>query len=69
LKSWLTNEGEKAMKEIDENEIMSLTADDFRDLTPEETQQDNFKRMFQMLGLIYKNQNDIKELLAAAKQS
>ena len=57
------------MKEIDENEIMSLTADDFRDLTPEETQQDNFKRMFQMLGLIYKNQNDIKELLAAAKQS
>jgi len=69
LKSWLTNEGEKAMKEIDENEIMSLTADDFRDLTPEETQQDNFRRMFQMLGLIYKNQNDIKELLAAAKQS
>ena len=57
------------MKEIDENEIMSLTADDFRDLTQEETQQDNFRRMFQMLGLIYKNQNDIKELLAAAKQS
>ena len=57
------------MKEIDENEIMNLTAEDFRDLTPEETQQDNFRRMFQMLGLIYKNQNEIKELLAVAKQS
>jgi len=59
----------KAMKEIDENEIMSLTADDFRDLTSEETQNDNFRRMFQILGLIYKNQNDIKELLSAEKQS
>ena len=59
---------ELEIKEIDENEIMSLTADDFRDLTQEETQQDNFRRLFQMLGLIYKNQNDIKELLAAAKQ-
>ena len=57
------------MKELNESEIMSLTADDFRDLTPEETQHDNFRRLFQMLGLIYKNQNDIKELLAAAKQS
>ena len=57
------------MKEMDENEIMNLTADDFRDLTPEETQQDNFKRLFQMLGIIYKNQNEIKELLAVAKQS
>ena len=57
------------MKEIDENEIMSLTADDFRDLTSEETQNDNFRRMFQILGLIYKNQNDIKELLSATKQS
>jgi len=57
------------MKEIDENEIMNLTAEDFRDLTSEETQQDNFRRMFQMLGLIYKNQNEIKELLAVAKQS
>ena len=57
------------MKEMDENEIMNLTTDDFRDLTPEETQQDNFRRMFQMLGIIYKNQNEIKELLTAAKQS
>jgi len=65
----LTNEGGEAMKNMNENEIMSLTVDDFRDLTPEETQQDNFRRLFQMLGIIYKNQNDIKELLAAAKQS
>ncbi|MCL2663561.1 MAG: hypothetical protein FWE83_09580 [Oscillospiraceae bacterium] len=57
------------MKEMDENEVMSLTADDFRDLTPDETLQDNFKRMFQMLGIIYKNQNEIKELLTVAKQS
>ena len=57
------------MKEMDENEIMSLNADDFRDLTPEETQQDNFKRMFHMLGIIYKNQNEIKEFLTVAKQS
>jgi len=57
------------MKEIDENELMSLTAEDFRDLTPEEALQDNFKRMFQMLGIIYKNQNEIKELLTVAKQS
>ena len=56
------------MREIDENEIMNLTIDDFRDLTPQETQQDNFRRMFQMLGLIYKNQTEIKELLLA-KQS
>ena len=54
---------------MDENEIISLTADDFRDLTPDETLQDNFKRMFQMLGIIYKNQNEIKELLTVAKQS
>jgi len=65
----LTNEGGEAMKDMNENEIMNLTIDDFRDLTPEETQQDNFRRLFQMLGIIYKNQNDIKELLAAAKQS
>ena len=52
---------------MSEKEIMSLTIDDFRDLTPEETQQDNFRRMFQILGLIYKNQNEIKELLAVGK--
>jgi len=53
------------MKEMNENEIMELTIDDFRDLTPEEMQQDNFRRMFQMLGLIYKNQVEVKEMLLA----
>jgi len=51
------------MNEINEKEIMHLTADDFRDLTPQEMQEDNFRRMFQMLGLIFKNQQEIKELL------
>ena len=51
------------MKEIDEIEIMNLTIDDFRDLTPQETQDDNFRRMFQMLGLIFRNQQEIKDLL------
>ena len=51
------------MKEMDEKEIMSLNIDDFRDLTPQEIQEDNFRRMFQMLGLIFKNQQEIKELL------
>ena len=51
------------MKEMSEKEIMSLTVDDFRDLTLQETQDDNFRRMFQMLGLIFKNQQEIKELL------
>jgi len=46
-----------------EKEIMNLTVDDFRDLTLQETQDDNFRRMFQMLGLIFKNQQEIKELL------
>lgn len=53
------------MREIDENKIMELAIDDFRDLTPQETQEDNFRRMFQMLGLIYKNQTEIKEMLMA----
>jgi len=53
--------------EMKEKEIMSLTVDDFRDLTQQETLEDNFRRMFQMLGVIYKNQNEIKELLAAVK--
>lgn len=56
------------MKEIDDNQIMNLNADDFRDLTLEETQQDNFRRMFQMMGLIYKNQTEIKELLVSERK-
>jgi hypothetical protein len=43
-----------------EDEIMALTADDFRDLTPEEDMNDNFRRMFQIMGLIYQNQTEIK---------
>jgi len=53
------------MKEMDEKEIINLTIDDFRDLTTQETQEDNFRRMFQMLGLIFKNQQEIKELLVS----
>ena len=48
---------------MNENEIMNFTVEDFRDLTLGETQQDNFRRMFQMMGLIYKNQAEIKEML------
>ena len=48
---------------MNEQEIMDLTVDDLRDLTPEEKQSDDFRRMFQMLGLIYKNQIEIKEML------
>jgi len=52
------------MKEMTEDEIMNLTINDLRDLTPQERQQDNFRRMFQMLGLIYENQIEIKNMLA-----
>jgi len=51
------------MNEMSEKEVMNLTVEDFRDLTPQEMQEDNFRRMFQMLGLIFKNQQEIKELL------
>jgi hypothetical protein len=53
------------MTEMSEKEIMALTADDFRDLTSEEKQADVFRRMFQMLGLIYKNQLEIIGMLAS----
>ena len=55
------------MKEMSEEEIINLTINDFRDLTPQEKQQDDFRRMFQMLGLIYKNQIEIKKILTANK--
>jgi len=44
------------MEEMSDKKIMDLIVDDFRDLSPQEKQQDDFRRMFQMLGLIYKNQ-------------
>jgi hypothetical protein len=53
------------MKEMSEEEIMNLTLDDFRELTPQEKQQDDFRRMFQILGLIYKNQIEIKNMLVS----
>ena len=53
------------MRDMNDIEIMELTADDFRELTPQETQQDNFRRMFQLLGLIYANQVEIKQMLVA----
>jgi len=55
------------MQELNEEEVMNLTVDDFRDLTPQEIQQDNFRRMFQLLGLIYRNQIEIKNMLALNK--
>jgi hypothetical protein len=51
------------MDEMSEKEIMDLTIEDLRDLSPQEKQQDDFRRMFQMLGLIYKNQMEIKNML------
>ena len=57
------------MKEMTEDEIMNLEIDDFRELTPQEKQQDDFRRMFQILGLIYKNQVEIKDMLASNKNS
>jgi hypothetical protein len=53
------------MNEMTEKDIMNLTVDDFRDLTEQEIQQDNFRRMFQMLGIIYNNQNEIMKILSA----
>ena len=57
------------MRDMNDIEIMELTADDFRELTPQETQQDNFRRMFQLLGLIYANQVEIKQMLVANNHS
>ena len=55
------------MKEMSEKDIMNLAINDFRDLTPQEKQQDDFRCMFQMLGIIYKNQIEIKDILIANK--
>ena len=59
----------KLMDEMNEDIIMNLTIEDFRDLTPQEKQNDAFRRMFQMLGLIYKNQVEIMNILALNKGS
>ena len=52
------------MRDMSDKEIKELTIKDFRELNPHELQQDNFRRMFQMLGLIYANQVEIKKLLS-----
>jgi hypothetical protein len=57
------------MRDMSDNEIMELTVEDFRELTQQETQQDNFRRMFQLLGLIYANQVEIKQLLVENNHS
>jgi len=48
---------------------MNLSIDDLRDLTPQEMQQDNFRRLFQMLGLIYTNQMEIKRMLVSTNHT
>jgi hypothetical protein len=45
------------------DEINNLKLEDLRELTPEEETKDNFRRMFQMLGLIYNNQIKINNKL------
>jgi len=57
------------MRDMNDNEIMELKIEDFRELTSQETQQDSFRRMFQLLGLIYANQVEIKQMLVANNQS
>ena len=49
-----------------EEEIMNLSVEDLRELNMEETMNDNFRRMFQIMGLIYQNQLDIKRKLDSA---
>jgi len=49
-----------------DEEIENLSLDDLRELTTEETTNDNFRRMFQIMGLIYQNQLEIKRKLDPA---
>ena len=57
------------MKRYKAAAITELTINDFRELTPHEAQQDNFRRMFQLLGLIYANQVEIKQLLEVTQNA
>jgi len=43
------------MRDMTDEEIMALEINAFWELSPQEWQQDNFRYMFQMLGLIYAN--------------
>ena len=49
-----------------EEDIMKLSTEDLRELTAEEELNDNFRRMFQLMGLIYQNQLEIKRKLDPA---
>ena len=49
-----------------EDEIINLSIDDLRELSSEESMDDNFRRMFQIIGLIYQNQLEIKRKLDSA---
>jgi hypothetical protein len=46
-----------------ENEILKLSMEDLRELSSDEAMNDNFRRMFQIMGLIYQNQLEIKSKL------
>jgi hypothetical protein len=47
-------------------EIEDLSLADLRELTETEEIRDNFRRMFQIMGLLYQNQIEIKNKLDAA---
>ena len=49
-----------------EDEILNLSIADLRELNSEESINDNFRRMFQIMGLIYQNQLEIKRKLDPA---
>ena len=51
---------------LTEEEIANISIGDLRELTEEEALNDNFRRMFQIMGLIYKNQLEIKRKLDIA---
>jgi len=48
---------------LTEEEIMKLSLDDFRDLSSDGALNDNFRRLFQIMGLIYQNQVEIRKSL------
>jgi hypothetical protein len=48
-----------------DEQIEGLALSDLRELTLEEEMRDNFRRMFQIMGLIYQSQIEIKNKLSA----
>ena len=49
-----------------EDEIMNLSIENLRELNAEEALNDNFRRMFQIMGLIYQKQLEIMRKLDPA---